>query len=101
MDWKTIDTAPKDDDAFILVWDNYHETCEVVRSRGKDWITNYHQIIDRNHITHWMELPKKPKHVCYRCSVFCNEKEGGYFKLESPDLSFFVEFCPFCGKKGR
>lgn len=59
MEWQSIETAPKEENAEVLIYGV--EGVELVwRGRGGDWLTNTGYSFNRNP-THWMPLPSPPK----------------------------------------
>lgn len=62
MEWQPIDTAPHDEESYILAWDEYGYN--VVRFCGGDdtdtqWFDGEFFISP----THWMPLPEPPKEM--------------------------------------
>lgn len=63
MEWQPIETAPRVDGEYLLLWCGWPETgCAVDKpKRGKrDWYSEPAGINPIFHVTHWMPLPPPP-----------------------------------------
>lgn len=65
MNWQPIETAPKEDDACILVWCPNGVGRMVVTWQSEDFVVGggWFGVEDFTlfHPTHWMPLPEPPK----------------------------------------
>lgn len=63
MNWRTIDSAPKD--TAILVWSHSYTIAHLNTALGGIWVGLGHNTSDTRSLkqfppTHWMSLPEKP-----------------------------------------
>ena len=101
MDWKTIDTAPKDGTT-IQGWSEFNGSRPIEYVRG-EWITkeNGSSWCFYWHPTHWTCLPPPPTDdPCVGCH-WEKEKYGTYFELCGLCARFYPdEFKPKTGDVG-
>lgn len=107
MEWKPIESAPKDG-TWILCFISYANDpkCRVVKWMGEFWGDNHLSGWFDGAIIGWIPLPALPRkeHTCLPKgangnAIVCQNNMTG-LELLLPDRSRFnVEYCPFCGEK--
>ena len=108
MEWRSIDSAPKDGTPILCYSfdeDDEHEPIHVVKWFANDWVCQ----VDMYYIwrpSYWMPLPIPPekKHRCENYRYICETCDGNmrlyfYRKPDCLEWSQPLSECPFCGEK--